>query len=52
MRYNVSVSNAISVTLPWVPEVFLACGGYFPCWPKAEATSGKPREKNVSRGSL
>ena len=24
--------------LPWVPEVFLACGGNFRCWPKAEAT--------------
>ena len=23
--------------LPWVPEVFLACGGNFRCWPKAEA---------------
>ena len=24
--------------LPWVPEVFLTCGGNFRCWPKAEAT--------------
>ena len=30
-----------SLSLPWVPEVFLACGGNFPCWPKAEATSGE-----------
>ena len=22
--------------LPWVPEVFLTCGGNFRCWPKAE----------------
>ena len=29
--------------LPWVPEVFLACGGNFWCWPKAEATSGEAR---------
>ena len=29
--------------LPWVPEVFLACGGNFRCWPKAEATSGEAR---------
>ena len=21
--------------LPWLPEVFLACGGNFRCWPKA-----------------
>ena len=27
--------------LPWVPEVFLACGGNFRRWPKAEATSGE-----------
>ena len=27
--------------LPWVTEVFLACGGNFRCWPKAEATSGE-----------
>ena len=27
--------------LPCVPEVFLACGGNFRCWPKAEATSGE-----------
>ena len=25
--------------LPWVPEVFLAWGGNFRCWPKTEATS-------------
>ena len=31
--------------LPWVPEVFLACGGNFPCWPKAEATSGEAARK-------
>ena len=34
-----------SLNLPWVPEVFLACGGNFPCWPKAEATSGEAARK-------
>ena len=24
--------------LPWVPEVFLACGGNFRCWPKADTS--------------
>ena len=28
------------LSLPRVPEVFLACGEHFRCWPKAEATSG------------
>ena len=32
-------------TVPWVPEVFLACGGNFRCWPKAEATSGEAARK-------
>ena len=41
-----------SLSLPWVPEVFLACGGNFPCWPKAEATSGEAARKTFrfSRG--
>ena len=25
--------------IPWVPEVFLACGGNFRCWPKADTSS-------------
>ena len=35
--------------LPWVPEVFLACGGNFRCWPKADTSSavGRSREKNA-----
>ena len=24
--------------VPWVPEVFLACGGNFRCWPKADTS--------------
>ena len=28
------------LSLPWVPEVFLACDENFRCWPKVEATSG------------
>ena len=37
-------------TVPWVPEVFLACGGNFQCWPKADtflATSGEVARKNL-----
>ena len=29
----------VSLTLPWVPEVFLAYGGNFRCWPKADTSS-------------
>ena len=29
--------------LPWVPEVFLACGGNFWCWPKADKSSAVGR---------
>ena len=43
--------------IPWVPEVFLACGGNFRCWPKADTSSAvgrsheqaKPREKPLAR---
>ena len=28
-----------SGSLPWVPEVFLARGGNFRCWPKADTSS-------------
>ena len=29
-------------TVPWVPEVFLACGRNFRCWPKADTSSEPP----------
>ena len=29
----------VANTLPWAPEVFLACGGNFRCWPKADTSS-------------
>ena len=29
--------------LPWVPEVFLACGGNFQCWLKADTSSAVGR---------
>ena len=35
--------------LPWVPEVFLACGGNFRCWPKAGAKSGLTETGNRAR---
>ena len=45
--------------LPWVPEVFLASGGNFRCWTKADTSSAvgrsherQSRKKNFSRGSL
>ena len=44
----------ITTTLPWVPEVFLACGGNFRCCPKADTSSAvgrsherRSREKNL-----
>ena len=36
-------------TLPWVPEIFLACSGNFRCWPKAHTSSAVD---TFSRGSL
>ena len=30
---------AFLIFLLWVPEVFLACGGNFRCWPKADTSS-------------
>ena len=42
-------------TVPWVPEVFLACGGNFQCWPKADtflATSGEAARKNLWYGGV
>ena len=51
--------NSEAVTksvLPWVPEVFLACGGKFRCWPKADTSSAvgrsherRSREKKAFR---
>ena len=46
-------SNRTGMSLPWVPEVFLACGWNFRCWPKADTSSAvgrsherRSREKN------
>ena len=43
-----------TTTVPWVPEVFLACGGNFRCWPKADTSLAvgrsherRNREKNA-----
>ena len=40
--------------IPWVPEVFLACGGNFRCGPKADTSSavGRSREKNLWHGAV
>ena len=40
-------SFLLNRSLPWVPEVFLACGGNFPCWQKPRVA--KPREKTGNR---
>ena len=32
----------LSHVIPWVPGVFLACGGNFRCWPKADTSSDSP----------
>ena len=37
--------------VPWVPEVFLACGGNFRCWPKGhykDLTETGNRARKVS----
>ena len=36
--------------LPWVPEAFLACGGNFRCWPKADTSLavGRSHERQVT----
>ena len=36
--------------LPWVPEVFLACGGNFRCWPKADTSSAVGRSHEFRAG--
>ena len=32
----------LSHVIPWLPGVFLACGGNFRCWPKADTSSDSP----------
>ena len=46
-------------SVPWVPEVFLACGGKFRCRPKADTSSAvgrsherRSREKNLWHGAV
>ena len=36
--------------LPWVPEVFLACGGNFRCWPKTDTSSAVGRSHDWRSG--
>ena len=38
--------------VPWVPEVFLACGGNFRCWPKADTSSAVPKPETALEKSL
>ena len=37
-----------SRTLPWVPQVFLACGVNFRCLPKADTSSALGRSKDLT----
>ena len=36
-------SHIAKPTVPWVPEVFLACGGNFRCWLQADTSSAVDR---------
>ena len=46
---TIHLPMGVASQLPWVPEVFLACGGNFRCRPKSNTASavGRRREKNV-----
>ena len=37
---SLSVVMTARLLIRWVPEVFLACGRNFRCWPKADTSSG------------
>ena len=39
------LTEVCCILLPWVPEVFLACGGKFRCWPKADTSSAVGRSR-------
>ena len=36
---NANCNSSTVRTIPWVPEVFLACGRNFRCWPEADISS-------------
>ena len=39
--------RVITINVPWVPEVFLACGENFRCWPKADTSSAVGRSHEL-----
>ena len=41
----------LSCGVPWIPEVFLACGGNFRCWPKTDTSSAVGRGNRASEVS-
>ena len=43
LRIKERIRETAEIELPWVPEVFLACGGNFRCWPKADTSSAVGR---------
>ena len=42
-KFDVVLINTTHGNIPWIPEVFLACGGNFRCWPKADTSSAVGR---------
>ena len=40
-------SFLLNKSLPWVPEVFLACRGNFRCWPKPREKTGNRARKSL-----
>ena len=43
LRIKERIRETEEIELPWVPEVFLACGGNFRCWPKPDTSSAVGR---------
>ena len=47
--YQIRFYSVTWFQVRWVPEVFLACGGNFRCWPKSDTSLvvGRSRERQV-----
>jgi len=43
------INSVFASSVPWVPEVFLACGGNFRCWPKADTAEDLTETGNRAR---
>ena len=42
-------TGSTTTAIPWVAEVFLACGENFRCWPKADTSSAVGRTETGNR---